>query len=82
MSKDLPAITGPQLIKLLEHDGWIIKRKAKHGKSLAKKIGDRTRVTIISTRKQSLPIGTLMDILSKDQTGLGKEGLLKLLKKK
>ena len=63
MSKELPAITGPQLIRLLQRNGWIFKRKARHGLSLAKKIGDRTRLTIISTRKQSLPIGTLMDIL-------------------
>ena len=38
---NIPAIAGPQLIKLLVKDGWQIDRKANHGARLHKKITDR-----------------------------------------
>ncbi|PIP13799.1 MAG: hypothetical protein COT45_02960 [bacterium (Candidatus Stahlbacteria) CG08_land_8_20_14_0_20_40_26] len=77
----LPAITGKQLIRLLEKDGWKENRKATHGISLTKKVGDRILVTVIPDTKASLPKATLMAILSEKQTGLGKKGLLELLNK-
>ncbi|MBN2030668.1 type II toxin-antitoxin system HicA family toxin [bacterium] len=81
MASKLPAITGPELIKILiKIDGWTEKRRARHGVVLNKTFPDgRTRVTIIPTKKESLPKGTLYDILSDDQTGIGKDGLMKLL---
>lgn len=82
MSSDLPAITGYQLIRLLEKSGWITGRKANHGRTMTKLIGDRTRVTFIPETKGSLPSGTLMAILGLKQTGIGKEGLVKLITKK
>ena len=75
----LPAITGRKLISLLKKDGWSDGRKAKHGITLTKKFSDRTRVTFVPDTRASLPIGTLQDILSGDQTGLGRQGLLDLL---
>jgi len=75
----LPAITGKQLIKLLEKNGWKCGRKATHGITLTKDIGDRIIVTFVPDKKASLCKGTLMDILSNEQTRLGKKGLLKLL---
>lgn len=77
----LPAITGKQLIRLLEKDGWKHGSKATHGITLTKNIGDRTIVTFVPDTKASLPKGTLMDILSKKQTRLGKRGLLDILNK-
>jgi len=77
----LPAISGRQLIKLLQKGGWEIKRHAKHGKSLAKKADDRTRVTVVRDSADSMPIGTLKDILGRQQTGLGADGLLSLIRK-
>lgn len=76
-----PAITGRKLVRLLKKDGWSDGRKAKHGITLTKKFSDRTRVTFVPDTDASLPIGTLLDILSNDQTGLGRKGLLNLLNK-
>ena len=84
MSKSLPAITGPQLTKLLTLDGWQIskrrKKKARHGTPLYKHFSDRKRVTVVPLRNDSLPMGTLSDILGPKQTGLGRKGLQKLIK--
>ena len=76
------AITGKQLIKLLEKDGWEIKRRARHGIALAKKIGDRTRVTIVPDATVPLPQGTLKAILGPKQTCLGRQGLQRLIYRK
>ena len=82
MTNDLPAITGPELIKVLEKDGWIIGRRANHGLTLKKSFSDgTTKVTFIPTKNRSLPNGTLSAILSPKQTNIGRKGLLKLLKK-
>ena len=81
MYTSIPAITGKQLIGLLQKDGWVIGRKAKHGMTLRKHIGNRTRVTFVPDTRASLPVGTLRAILSVKQTGIGKNGLLKLLNK-
>ncbi len=78
---NLPAISGPALIKLLENDGWEIHRRVTHGVSLRKKVGDRTLVTVIPTKKDSLPRGTLGAILGPNQTDLGSDGLERLLRK-
>jgi len=77
----LPAITGKELIGILKRDGWQVGRKATHGISLTKYIGDRTRVTVIPDTRASLDRGTLMAILGNKQTGLGRKGLLRLLGK-
>jgi len=77
----IPAITGKQFIRLLLKDGWVEKRRGTHGISLAKKIGYRTVVTDIPDKRASLPKGTLMGLLSRKQTRLGKKGLLKLINK-
>ncbi len=78
---DLPAITGNELIKLLEKDDWKVMRKANHGVNMTKKFHDRNRVTIVPTSNKSLPRGTLMDILGKKQTTISRNGLLKLIEK-
>ena len=77
----IPALTGLELIKLLRKEGWIEHRQATHGLALIKRIGNRTRVTVVPKTKGNLPTGTLMAILGQKQTGLGKKGLLRLLNK-
>lgn len=57
MSSSLPEISGDQLIRLLELDGWEIHGKRTHGISLKKKIEDRTLSTVIPTKGNS-PIKT------------------------
>ena len=74
---NIPAISGPQLIKLLEKDGWFVKRYANHGARLRKEFEDRVVVTVIPTKSRSLPKGTLIDILK--QARITKEDLMKLI---
>lgn len=76
-----PAISGKQLIKLLKKDGWVDGRKAKHGISLTKSLGDRTRVTIISNTRAPLDPGTLAAILGPKQTCITKVGFIRLINK-
>jgi len=76
-----PILSGKQLIKLLVKDSWEVKRRAKHGVSLAKLFPDRTRVTVVPDSKAPLDDGTLSAILGVKQTGIGKRGLLDLINK-
>ncbi len=75
----VPAITGVQLVWLLEKDGWTREGRAKHGVTLAKKIGERRVVTFAKDTNESIPPTTLGQILGVKQTGLGKPGLLRLI---
>jgi predicted RNA binding protein YcfA (HicA-like mRNA interferase family) len=76
-----PAITGPQLIKLLKKDGWEDGRKATHGRTMTKRTGDKTKVTFIPERREPLIDKTLGQILGLEQTGIGKAGLADLIEK-
>jgi len=77
----IPVITGRQLIKLLKKDGWVIGRKANHGRTLSKDLGARKVITFVPEKSSTLPAVTLSQILGTKQTGLGKKGLLNLLNK-
>lgn len=78
----VPAITGQQLIKLLQKDGWKVGRRATHGMTLTKRVDDRTLVTYVDNTTAPLPKGTLSAILGPKQTRIGgKKGLLKLINK-
>ncbi|MEA4878873.1 hypothetical protein SDC9_42723 [bioreactor metagenome] len=80
-SRDLPSISGKDLIKLFTKDGWEDARKANHGRALKKKFGDRWKVTVIPDKSDSMPKGTLHEILGPKQTGIGRDGLLELIDK-
>lgn len=75
------SISGKNLIKLAVKDGWVIKHRATHGISLAKKYPDKTRVTVIPDKKALLPDGTLAAIIGPKQMGIGRKGLEELIKK-
>lgn len=79
MYTKIPAITGDQLIELLQKDGWTTVRKTTHGISLFKDFGDFKRLTIVRKGETPIASGTLAAILSLKQTGIGKKGLLQLL---
>lgn len=81
MSPELPSISGRELIRLLEQDGWENKRHANHGKSLAKYFprAKKTKVTVVPYSTRDLPQGTLSAILGTKQTGLLRRGLLRLI---
>lgn len=75
----LPALSGKKLIKLLQKDGWSIKRRAQHGVALAKLFADRTRVTVVPDSNAPLDDGTLAAIVGRKQTNIGKRRLLELI---
>ena len=80
---DLPALSGYELIRLLELDGWQRGMRGTHGQSMYKYFASegRKRVTVVSRTRARLPRGTLGGILGVKQTGLGRKGLLDLLRK-
>ena len=83
MSGGLPAITGPELIKLLQKDGWKEDGRRTHGLAMKKEFPDDIiRFTVIPTRNDSLPKKTLSLILGPKQTNIGSSGLKKLLRLK
>ena len=79
MSGGLPAISGTDLMALLEDNGWIFFKKSKHGFLYCKDFPSGRRRATIPNKSKSLPPGTLSAILSDKQTGLGRKGLLRLL---
>lgn len=80
MGGGLPAISGPKLIDALKNDGWAVDGRSTHGITLKKMVAGELRITTIPTKSRSLPTGTLSAILGARQTGLGRAGLLRLLK--
>jgi len=82
MSGGIPALTGRELIRLLQQDDWIIDGKRTHGVAMKKMGPDGIlRITIIPTHGGTLPKGTLASILGPKQTNIGMAGLRKLLQK-
>lgn len=82
MSASLPAITGDQLVTLLEKDGWSNEGKTTHGISMQKLVDGRHRVVIIPCKKsRSIPTKTLHDMLGMKQSGIGRSGLVDLIDK-
>ena len=78
--QELPAISGLELIKLLCRNGWVEDRSSRHGAALKKYdvALNRTRWAIIPRRKKSLPPTVLGRILSKKQSGIGRDGLMRM----
>ncbi|MBI2918621.1 MAG: type II toxin-antitoxin system HicA family toxin [Chloroflexi bacterium] len=76
-------ISGRQLIRLLEIDGWQVRGRATHGVFLFKKFPGETipRTTVVPDKADDLPDGTLGAILGVKQTGLGRTGLKTLIEK-
>lgn len=79
---NLPAITGKELIKLLESDGWKNCGRCTHGIALKKVVRGETLITTVPDKSDPLPARTLGAILSVKQTRLGNRGLQKLLDNK
>ena len=81
--KNLPAITGFQLIRLLELAGWERGKRGTHGQALYRYIKRKqtTLVTVVPRTRASLPASTLGQILSVKQTQLGRKGLAALIEK-
>ena len=79
MQRQLPAITGRQLIRLLKLDGWDEVRTAQHGVWLSKQTRSGTRVATVKNTREAIPTQTLGQILGPKQTGLTRAGLGRLI---
>ena len=77
----LPALSGRQLIALLQSDGWEEVRRANHGVWLRKTDPDTGEelFTNVPTKPRSIAPNLLGQILSVKQTRLGSAGLRRLI---
>ena len=76
-------MTGRELMRLLEQDGWTHGGRRTHGVFFHKAFpGERLpRSTVVPDKSQDLPPTTLGAILSVKQTGLGRDGLQQLIER-
>jgi len=81
MPDELPALTGDQLIRLLVLDGWVEVRRSRHGVALSKLFSGRGRIAVVPTKRGSMHSNTLRRLLSAKQTGIGRAGLVRLIKR-
>lgn len=80
MAREIPPVTGRQLIRLLRRDGWEIRRQRSSHVVLSKVGQDgRQRVATIPNGRSPLPEGTLHAIIGPRQSGIGRSGLQELL---
>jgi predicted RNA binding protein YcfA (HicA-like mRNA interferase family) len=77
MSK-LPPVTGDQVVAVLLRDGWVVDR-VRGSHHVLKKAGQRFHVVVGCHRGETIPPGTLSNILR--QAGMSRERLLALLRK-
>ncbi|MYA62276.1 MAG: type II toxin-antitoxin system HicA family toxin [Dehalococcoidia bacterium] len=77
-------ISGRELMRLLERDGWISGGRRTHGIFYYKRFPRESmpRSTVIPDKSSPLPRTTLGAILSLKQTGLGSAGLRSLMDRK
>ena len=78
---DLPALSGRQFVRLLEADGWRFVRYSRHGALLTKRVGGESKNVVVKDTSRDIPNGTLARILGQRQTGLGRDGLLRLIER-
>ena len=73
-------MTGKALIRLLVADGWVRVRSNPHGVWMRKQEEGRTRFTTVKDTRENIPQTTLSQILGPKQTGLGRDGLERLVR--
>ena len=75
------SISGQELMRLLERDGWIRGGRRTHGVFYSKQFPgeSRPRSTFVPDKATPLPPSTLGAIFSVKQTGIGASGLQALL---
>jgi len=78
----LPALSGKQLIALFRLDGWEEADRRTHGIALVKTGPDgQKRIVIIPDKSEDLHPHVLHLILSVKQSGVGRPGLLVMIKR-
>jgi predicted RNA binding protein YcfA (HicA-like mRNA interferase family) len=75
------SISGRELMRLLEQDGWTRGGRRTHGVFYSKQFPgeSRPRSTVVPDKATPLPPSTLGAILSVKQTGIGASGLQALI---
>ena len=83
MAPALPAVTGMELMRLLEKDGWDKGRETQHGRFFSRSSPGQARPasTVIPATSRSLAPAVLSRILGPKQTGIGRRGLEQLLRR-
>ena len=79
---ELPALSSRELISLLRYDGWEEVRNTRHGVAFKKFVEGEIKSTIVPYNRKSISKKTIYEILGRDQTGLGRQGLLDLIEKR
>ncbi|MBM3933944.1 MAG: addiction module toxin, HicA family [SAR202 cluster bacterium] len=76
-------VTGKQMIRILEKDGWTRGGQRTHGIFFHKRYPGESlpRTVIVPDKNSVLPTGTLGAILGVKQTKLGKDGLEEVIEK-
>ena len=77
------SVTGRELMRLLERDGWVSGGRRTHGFLYSKRFpGEaRPRKPLVPDKSTPLPQPTLGRILGLGQTGLGSAGLRDLMRR-
>ena len=81
MQRQLPAITGRQLVRLLKLDGWVEVRNAQHGVWLSKQTRSGQLFTTVKNTREAIPTRVLGQFLGPKQTGLTRAGLGRLVQR-
>ena len=77
----LPALTCRQVLKLLLAEGWERKRNTRHAVLLQKRFPDGTKIAFVKDSRAIIPPPVLSDILGPKQTGIGRDGLRRLIER-
>jgi predicted RNA binding protein YcfA (HicA-like mRNA interferase family) len=80
MRKKSLSVTGYQLIRLLDEDGWYAHNYTDLFAVLTKPVGGRSVVAIIPKTRRPLASSELEAIIGPDQASLGSKGLQHLIK--
>ena len=78
MTKKVPAVSGPELVKLFIKIGYVFRRQKGSHVVLFREI-DKRRLTIPVHGEREIPVGTLKSILK--DAGLSADDLRRLLSK-
>ncbi|HLC60558.1 MAG TPA: type II toxin-antitoxin system HicA family toxin [Candidatus Nanoarchaeia archaeon] len=74
----LPIVSGEQVIKLLQKDGFSVTRQKGSHISLHKKLEDGTTVLVVVPRKSEIKKGTLLSIIK--QSGMNRDDFISKVK--
>ena len=78
MKMKLPLVSGEQVIKLLQKEGFSFTRQKGSHISLHKKLDDETTILVVVPRKSEIKRGTLLSIIK--QSGMNRDDFISKIK--